>query len=139
MKLLFDEKFPDRCKILGGKPTGFEAKIDANRKKTTIREDKRNRWEEGQLIEMITGGKCFRTSRVKMIQKITIGKIRIPAEQGMRQRMYRVVQVDGKIVEKHDLIQLAKNDGFATVGDFFDYFDADFKGKLIHWEKPERL
>ena len=31
------------------------------------------------------------------------------------------------------LRELAKNDGFESVEDFFAYFNKDFKGKIIHW------
>jgi hypothetical protein len=28
---------------------------------------------------------------------------------------------------------LARNDGFATVKDFFEWFSEDYTGKIIHW------
>jgi hypothetical protein len=31
--------------------------------------------------------------------------------------------------------ELAKNDGFNSIDDFFGWFNTDFKGKLIYWEK----
>lgn len=31
------------------------------------------------------------------------------------------------------LNMLAKNDGFDSVEDFFNWFNKDYKGKIIHW------
>jgi hypothetical protein len=31
------------------------------------------------------------------------------------------------------VLELAQNNGFDTVKDFFEYFNKDFKGKIIHW------
>ena len=32
-----------------------------------------------------------------------------------------------------EMLQLAHNDGFDTIDDFFAYFNEDFIGKIIHW------
>ena len=28
---------------------------------------------------------------------------------------------------------IARNDGFDSINEFFDFFDKDFSGKIIHW------
>jgi hypothetical protein len=49
------------------------------------------------------------------------------------------VKVDGKSIYTLDqidlnkMLQLANNDGFDTIEDFFAYFNKDFTGKIIHW------
>lgn len=43
------------------------------------------------------------------------------------------VAIDGNILKEAEILQLAQNDGFDTVEEFFEYFNEDFTGKLIHW------
>lgn len=49
------------------------------------------------------------------------------------------VKIDGKLfydvagIEKDKMLQLAQNDGFDTIEEFFEYFNEDFTGKIIHW------
>jgi hypothetical protein len=31
------------------------------------------------------------------------------------------------------MLMLAQNDGFDTIEEFFEYFNEDFSGKIIHW------
>ncbi len=44
-----------------------------------------------------------------------------------------VVLVDDRKLKIEEVNQLAINDGFNSVDDFFQYFNTDFTGKLIHW------
>jgi hypothetical protein len=44
-----------------------------------------------------------------------------------------VVEVDGRRLEKMEIEQLAKNDGFEGAEEFFGWFKKDFVGKIIHW------
>lgn len=43
------------------------------------------------------------------------------------------VIIDEKPLMRGEIEQLSQNDGFDTVDEFFEYFNEDFTGKLIHW------
>ena len=123
--------------IIGYKPQ-FPAKILAGIKKHTIREDIYDRWHAGMKMHQSTG---VRTKQYRLIRidrctgtqliEIVYNKDKVS------------VQVDNKLVghycKKYEvtyydrLKQLAKNDGFDSVDDFFRWFNRDFKGKIIHW------
>lgn len=108
----------------------------------TIREDKTDRWKPGTIIDFFINVRqknMFRFAPklpVVSTQKIEIRYIPLTIPRG---KMCPCVWVDGKI--KYDMagaladefLHFAQNDGFDTIDDFFDYFNADFKGKLIHW------
>lgn len=60
-------------------------------------------------------------SRCTAVQSITV----IPE--------LRTVYVDGRQLINTEIEELAKNDGFATVYDFWEWFTSDFNGYIIHW------
>lgn len=41
--------------------------------------------------------------------------------------------VENEFENYRGMLELAQNDGFDTLEDFFDYFNEDFTGKIIHW------
>lgn len=43
------------------------------------------------------------------------------------------VSVDERLLTYEEISRIAKNDGFANVNDFFEWFSSDFSGKIIHW------
>jgi hypothetical protein len=43
------------------------------------------------------------------------------------------VWIDNKKLNSIEIFELAKNDGFDSIEDFFNYFNQDFTGKIIHW------
>ena len=45
----------------------------------------------------------------------------------------KAVVVGNSRLNQIEIEQLAQNDGFDTIEDFFAYFNDDFKGKIIHW------
>ena len=117
--------------ILGFKER-FVQPIMAGRKKHTIREDKHNRWRSGKQIHFATGVRTknynnFKTGTCRSIQKIKIEYI------GTFSYLDAEVKVDGKILSNEEINILAKNDGFESIEDFFEWFNKDFKGKIIHW------
>ncbi len=73
---------------------------------------------------------------VVRVQKIEIKWIPLPIPLGERRPW---VRIDGKNIFTIDhfitdeMNQLALNDGFDNVQDFFVYFNEDFTGKIIHW------
>lgn len=101
----------------------------------TIRADKRNRWKAGMKMHMATGVrtkkyKCFKQNVCKSIQKI---KIKYSPKSFYGKYIPSKIYIDGKSINFVALCELSKNDGFETVSDFLDWFNKDFKGKIIHW------
>ena len=43
------------------------------------------------------------------------------------------VKVGDSYLNYFEILQLAQNDGFDTIDDFFAYFSENFKGVIIHW------
>ena len=111
----------------------------------TIREDATNRWVKGRVMHMATGVRtkkynqfneeiCNGTQKIE-IKWSTNNKGLVSENRGVQ------VFIDGVNVTNHTfgvfdkmLIEvLARNDGFATVKDFFEWFSEDYTGKIIHW------
>jgi hypothetical protein len=103
--------------------------IDMRSKTHTIREDKSKRWKVGNKIHFVINNRTKKRFQfapivnVKSIQQIFI----TPNSEIFR------VNVDGKWLDDYEIEKLALNDGFNSVKDFFDWFNEDFVGKIIHW------
>jgi hypothetical protein len=115
--------------ILGFKPQ-FPPLIERGTKVHTIREDKKDRWKEGNLIHFATGVRTpkmniFRTQRCEGIQKI-----KIVWRDGA---LYPEIDIDGRRISINEQHTLARNDGFEKPNDFYDWFNTNFEGKIIHW------
>lgn len=112
--------------ILSFKPQFKQSILDGS-KIHTIRADKTNRWKVGNTIHFATGVRtsdynCFNKGVCVGVQKIQI------------RRCYgKDVRIDGIGLSRGDIKNLAINDGFASVESFFDWFNEDFEGKIIHW------
>ncbi|AYZ11891.1 hypothetical protein EGY05_08120 [Chryseobacterium arthrosphaerae] len=120
----------------------FDNTIYHREKIHTIREDKGNRWKPGVMIDF------FINSRKPDMFRFA-PKIPVVSVQNFEIQYYSssvMVSIDGewygdaffdgfKTLEGYniDLENLAINDGFASLEEFFKYFDKDFKGKIIHW------
>ncbi len=105
----------------------------------TIREDKKERWKPGTKIDFFINCRQVNMFRfAPVLPVVSVQKIEI-----IYKGIFIAVVVDkilfytdadftfGKGVE--GMLQLAHNDGFDSIKDFFAYFDKDFTGKLIHW------
>lgn len=96
----------------------------------TIREDKYNRWEPGRIIHGATGVRTkkyhqFFQEICKSTQKIEIRHYNL---------LNPTIIIDERILFYfNQIVRLAQNDGFNSVNDFFNWFDTDFTGKIIHW------
>lgn len=122
--------------LIGYKPR-FHAKILDGTKKHTIRDDVFNRWHAGMKMHQSSG---VRTKQYKLLRLDTCtGTQRIEI-------IYRSNAVFIKIDEKHfynsldthynnilRIVELSQNDGFDSVEDFFNWFNKNYTGKLIHW------
>jgi hypothetical protein len=103
----------------------------------TIREDRHNRWEQFRLIQFATGVRtkqynCFKELPCDSIQKIEItyqGKDIFVYVDGM----YIYDSIAPHEISINKMLCLAINDGFKSLDDFFEWFNKDFTGKIIHW------
>ncbi|PQJ09519.1 hypothetical protein CJD36_019975 [Flavipsychrobacter stenotrophus] len=120
--------------ILGFKKP-FKPKLMDGSKLHSMREDKPGRWKVGMKIQMATGVRtkayeCFRddlvVTRLQHVEIRYYGKV--PGEV-----LAPVIIVDSKRLDDASVLELARNDGFKTMGEFMEWFDEDFEGKIIHW------
>lgn len=128
-------------KFMSKPPVNLSSKIH------TIREDKKDRWKRGAMIDFFINTRTkdmFRFApRVKVVSvqkieityfdeqnpKFTAQLSKIAAEY------YNEVEVvvDNEVLNAKAINELVKNDGFVTPEDFFEWFNKDFTGKIIHW------
>lgn len=117
----------------------YVAKDKLSHKIHTIREDKNDRWKAGTKIDFFINCRqknMFRFSPVLPVVSVQKVEIIWIACYGTFRPW---VRVDGKKIYTIDqghnerMLQLAQNDGFDTIDDFFAYFNEDFAGKIIHW------
>lgn len=115
--------------ILGFKKQ-FVTPIKKGTKIHSIRIDKHNRWKAGRSIQMATG---VRTKNYKCFLKkhscISVQRIEIRYEKNH----IILVFVDGRKLNFMEVLALARNDGFKSLYDFFEWFSKDFVGKIVHW------
>ncbi len=152
MTLSFSKKWKD------GTPTYFVDKIwegiidhkkvtprhtTVKSKIHTIREDKKKRWKVGNKIHFVINNrtpKRFQFAPVLLVKSIQ--EIEIKWHNTILS-IAPIVWINGKVFfdgtnfgeyrnEKGMLI-LAQNDGFLDVQSFFNWFNEDFAGKIIHW------
>ena len=104
---------------------GLDSKIH------TIRKDEKQRWKVDNKIHFVINNRTKNrlqfapVLKVKIIQSIEIGNF-------LSDRSF--VEIDGRSLSSEEIEVLAKNDGFFSVDDFWQYFDqTDFYGILIHW------
>lgn len=102
-------------------------------KRHSIRRDEHNRWKPGMDIHFVINNrtpwrfqfapivKCTGTQKVVICYK---------DQDGLTMAEPRVY-IDN--VWLANVEQLAINDGFNSVEDFFAWFNTDFTGKIIHW------
>lgn len=110
---------------------GFGLRELKDLKTHTIREDKNNRWKPGIFIDFFINVRkkdMFRFA--PRIPVISIQKIYIKYWD-KEPKIY----IDDRNFPLNDTMVnlLIKNDGFYNVEDFFNYFNKDFTGKIVHW------
>lgn len=119
--------------ILGFKPQ-FKEPILAGTKLHTIRRDENNRWRAGNKIQFATGVRTKNYSKFKDGVCLATQKIAIKYETPVTIPKYAKVFVDNRCLYPEEIEMLAINDGFPSSKEFFEWFSADFEGKIIHWE-----
>ncbi|MBB4034871.1 hypothetical protein GGR21_000758 [Dysgonomonas hofstadii] len=118
--------------ILGFKPQ-FVAPILSGNKIHSIREDKTDRWKEGNTIHFATGVRTKNYDNFKMDECKGTQSIKIEYFEGVFFANKVTVFIDGRALEYEEILTLAHNDGFCSVADFLKWFNKDFEGKIIHW------
>ena len=112
----------------------FKAPIKDGTKLHSMREDAKDRWKVGMAIQMATGVRtknyeCF--DRDKICTGLQTAEIKYYVGNGKDVHVF----VDGKELPWSTIEMLALNDGFRSVGAFFEWFNKDWKGKIIHWDE----
>jgi hypothetical protein len=117
----------------------WELIFDQQNKLHTIREDKKERWKPGTKIDFFINCRqknMFRFAPVLPVLSVQNIEIKwIGFNNGFRPCIW----IDKKLIydvagiNKKLMLELAHNDGFDTIEDFFAYFNENFTGKLIHW------
>jgi hypothetical protein len=122
---------------------GFKNMHPHKPKRHTFREDEKDRWHAGRMIDYFINCRqkdMFRFAPVLPV--VSTQKVEIKWFELFDKKMARVfidnksfacVKFSDEMIITGDMLQLAQNDGFDTIEDFFAYFNEDFKGKIIHW------
>ena len=129
--------------ILGFKKQ-FEHKILSGVKKHTIREDQKNRWLPGRKIHFATGvrSKKYNQFAEGYCSKIEPFEIKYIYDGNKttanvfvdNELLGQAIWIDSKLVNSSFSVDmLSANDGFIRTSDFFEWFNSDFNGKIIHW------
>lgn len=116
--------------VIGFNPQ-FVPRILSGQKKHTIRKDSKNRWKVGTTMHMATGVRtkkysCFAEAKCEKIQYIEIDPVQ-------RKIKIRIDNIRVFVPNARCLIMFAQNEGFATIEDFWEWFDKPFKGKILYW------
>tara|TARA_R110002124_G_scaffold246210_1_gene411304 strand:+ start:133 stop:663 length:531 start_codon:yes stop_codon:yes gene_type:complete len=110
-----------------------------NPKIHTIREDAKDRWQVGTMIDFFINCRqptMFRFApRIPVVSIQEIEIIYYTDRETLIKDLppKKAVVVGNSRLNQIEIEQLAQNDGFDTIEDFFAYFNDDFKGKIIHW------
>lgn len=111
------------------------ASYDVAPKLHTIRKDSKSLWKSGRDIHFWIN---YRTPsqfqfapivKCCYVQRIWITNINVNDGWNHLPDVF----IDGHIQDMEAVSNLAKNDGFDSVWDFFEWFKEDFTGTIIHW------
>jgi hypothetical protein len=131
--------------IISFKPQ-FVPKILAGTKIHTLREDKTNRWQTGRKMHMYTG-RYTATDRqfIKEAECVSVQYVEVNAKLKLiyigrmehvviyRQRLDSTYFQRVRELTEAQALQFARNDGFDTLEDFWQWFTTTKTLKLIHW------
>jgi hypothetical protein len=139
MILGFKKTFP------WGEPTFFKEKIWSSFETTNYPQEKPKlhsirageRWQPGMFMHLAYGVRtkkyeCFQLATVKTVQRIIISardKRVLVATRGIDKSYF----IDFLKLNEDMIEDLAKNDGFDSVTDFWKWFDQDMSGQIISW------
>lgn len=130
----------------------FEGLIKENIKQHTIRADKNNRWKVGNSIQFWMGnprnvraknkpyqfgtGVCSRIEKIEFRWWKTENEKLYPNSfDDVENEKYCDVYLNDEVLKIEEVQALAINDGFEDSIEFFKFFNENFVGKLIFWNK----
>lgn len=105
----------------------------------TIRYDPHNRWKPGMKIHPVINNRTKnRFQFAPVLECVSVQEIEIINLSSSKKIINIENEKDNPFFSDGDredleLINLVHNDGFPSVKAFFQYFNEDFKGKIIHW------
>ena len=113
----------------------------------TIREDKNNRWKVGTKIDFFINARQKNMFRFAPVLPVVSTQVFEINWHSSNEKLFVRVYIDGKSFARIDfdkelyvsgqMLDFVNSDGFDTIEDFFDYFDKDYVGKIIHWTDLE--
>ncbi len=107
---------------------------DVKPKFHTIRDDANDRWHKDVMIDFYIN--CRQKNMFQFAPRIPVvstQEVEIVYDKVFGKNLYPDVFIDNVRLHPMKLDELAQNDGFDTIEDFFEYFNKDYKGKIIHW------
>jgi len=119
--------------ILTFSTDAFKERIMAGTKIHSIRLDPSERWKKGTVIHFWRGNPRNTQSTPKPHQFHELGCTSVQKIQVFYTEDDPRIVIDGRDLDPEEFETLAKNDGFDSVQDFFNFFNENFKGKLVHW------
>ncbi len=103
--------------------------LSSKTKKHTIRKDKKDCWGYGANIHFEGLNQENKTHRfAPVIQVKSTQKIKLIRENGSFQ-----LSIDGEYKSRNVMEEFAKNDGFNSIEELYEFLKGDFEGKIIHW------
>jgi len=100
----------------------------------TMRKDEKDRWKARNKIDFFINCRqknmfCF----TPVLPVVSVQKVEIIYDKVFGKTLYPEILIDNVKIHPMKLDELAQNDGFDTIEEFFEYFNENFTGKLIHW------
>ncbi len=102
----------------------------------TIRRDEKNKWKVGNKIHFVIYNRTpqrYQFAPIVPCVSVQPIKIKYCYNRNTRALDTPIVYVDGFQISITEIEMLAINDGFKNSEAFFEYFNTDFEGKIIHW------
>lgn len=96
-----------------------------------------HRWKKGDKIHMVINNRTKDRFQFAPVIKCTkVDSVEINHwwyDEEKTTSNFSTVKINGKSLEWKDIEKLSENDGFPSVESFFDFFNEDFEGQIIHW------
>ena len=102
----------------------------------TIRRDEKNKWKVGNKIHFVIYNRTpqrYQFAPIVPCMSVQAIKIKYCYNRNTKAFDTPIVMIGDKQLSINEETQLAINDGFQSSEAFFNYFDKDFTGKIIHW------
>lgn len=145
------DHYEDLYQELVGINYGATETYDCDPKLHTLRTDPKNRWKADMPIHFVIHNRTKNRFQFAPITKcVSVQKVVIkwnclnesfysPLDSMNKVKHILLdgnsvsLQIDNKRLNIGEISNLATNDGFPSLEAFFDYFNTDFEGKIIHW------